>query len=115
MPLTAQQIAAGLAGLVGASAVIADPARMGNFLNEPRKRFHQPAAAVALPSSVTEVQAIARWANDNRVPLIPQGGNTGLVGAQVPLAGNEVIVSLQRLTAIREVNAAAGHMTVEAG
>jgi D-lactate dehydrogenase (cytochrome) len=49
------------------------------------------------------------------VPLIPQAGNTGLVGAQVPLTGNEVIVSITRLNAVREVNAGAGHMTVEAG
>ena len=115
MSLNAQQIAEVLVGLLGPSAVIADPALTGSFLNEPRKRFHQGAVAVALPSTVAQVQAIAHWANDNRVPLIPQGGNTGLVGAQVPLAGNEVIVSLKRLNAVREVNAAAGHMTVEAG
>ena len=64
---------------------------------------------------VAQVQALCRWANDNRVALIPQGGNTGLVGAQVPLKGDEVIVSLQRLDKVREVNAAAGHMTLEAG
>ena len=49
------------------------------------------------------------------MPLIPQGGNTGLVGAQVPLRGDEVIVSVTRLNRVREINAAAGHMTVEAG
>ena len=114
-PLTSPQIADGLAGLIGTASVIADPARMGRYLNEPRKRFHQPAIAVARPGSVAEVQAIARWANDNHVPLIPQGGNTGLVGAQVPLSGREIIVSLAHLDAVREIDAAAGHMTVEAG
>ena len=115
MSLTSQQIVDALAGLVGAGSLIADPGRMANYLNEPRKRFHQTAVAVALPGSVTEVQAIARWANDNSVGLIPQGGNTGLVGAQVPLSGREVIMSLARLNAVREVDAEAGHMTVEAG
>ena len=104
-----------LKALIGDSAVIDDPAQMSAYLNEPRKRFHVPALAVARPASVAEVQAVARWANANRVPLIPQGGNTGLVGAQVPLHGDEVIVSLQRLDKVREINAQAGNMTVEAG
>ena len=104
-----------LKALIGDSAVIDDPAQMSAYLKEPRKRFHVPALAVARPASVAEVQAVARWANANRVPLIPQGGNTGLVGAQVPLHGDEVIVSLQRLDKVREINAQAGNMTVEAG
>jgi len=115
MSLTHEEIVPQLGALIGADAVRADPAAMAGFLNEPRKRYHQGAVAVVQPRSVAEVQAVARWASAQRVPLIPQGGNTGLVGAQVPLSGQEVIVSLQKLTAIREVNAAAGHMTVEAG
>ena len=115
MPLTPQDIVAGLSDLVGAASVLADPGRMGAFLNEPRKRYHQTAVAVVQPKTIAEVQAVARWANDHRVPLIPQGGNTGLVGAQVPLSGHEVIVSLQKLNAVREIDADAGHMTVEAG
>jgi FAD/FMN-containing dehydrogenase len=104
-----------LRAIVGESAVIDDPTQMTSYLNEPRRRFHTPAAAVVRPGSVVEVQAIARWANENRIPLIPQGGNTGLVGAQVPMRGDEVIVSLQRLDKVREINAQAGNMTVEAG
>ena len=104
-----------LKALLGDGAVIDDPGQMSAYLNEPRKRFHVPAAAVVRPASVAEVQAVARWANETRVPLIPQGGNTGLVGAQVPVRGDEVIVSLQRLDKVREVNAQAGNMTVEAG
>ncbi|MHB1110205.1 MAG: FAD-binding oxidoreductase [Devosia sp.] len=115
MPLTNQQIVAGLEGLLGGKAVIAEPARMGNFLNEPRKRFHVGAVAVALPGTIPELQALTAWANQNRVPLIPQGGNTGLVGGQVPLAGDEVIVSTTRLDRVRGIDAEAGHMTVEAG
>jgi FAD/FMN-containing dehydrogenase len=109
------QVIAGLTALLGESAVIGDVAQMPAYLNEPRKRYHTPAAAVARPADVAQVQALCRWANDNRVALIPQGGNTGLVGAQVPLSGEEVIVSLQRLDRVREVDAAAGHMTLEAG
>jgi len=115
MPKTPAQIAEALIGLLGAHAVIADPAKMAPFLNEPRKRFHVPAVAVAMPGSVAEVQALVRWAHAEGVGLIPQGGNTGLVGAQVPMRGDEVIVSLGRLDKVREINAAAGYMTVEAG
>jgi D-lactate dehydrogenase (cytochrome) len=115
MPRTPAQIAEALTGLLGANAVVAETAKMGSFLNEPRKRFFTPAAAVALPGSVAEVQALVRWAHAEGVGLIPQGGNTGLVGAQVPLRGDEVIVSLTRLDRVREIKADAGYMTVEAG
>jgi FAD/FMN-containing dehydrogenase len=115
MTLTPDQITSGLAGLIGETAVVVDKMKMAAFLNEPRKRFHQTAVAVALPDTVEKVQAIARFADANGLPLIPQGGNTGLVGAQVPLFGNEIIVSLTRLNRIREISASAGHMTTEAG
>ena len=115
MPISGQTVAAELSALIGADSVIADPGQMAAYLNEPRKRFHQPAAAVVLPRTVEQVQAVVRWANANRAAIIPQGGNTGLVGAQVPLSGTEIIISLTRLNAVREVNAEAGNMTVEAG
>ena len=115
MPKTAAQIAEALTGLLGAHAVVADVSKMGPYLNEPRKRFFTPAAAVALPGTVAEVQALARWAHAEGIGLIPQGGNTGLVGAQVPMRGDEVILSLTRLDKVRTIDAAAGHMTVEAG
>lgn len=113
--LDKNQIFEGLKALIGEGSVVTDPEQMGTWLREPRKRFFTPALAVARPANVAEVQAIARWANEHRVPLIPQGGNTGLVGAQVPLAGDEVIVSIQRLNMVRSINAGAGHITVEAG
>jgi FAD/FMN-containing dehydrogenase len=113
--LTQAQIADSLMSLVGADYVMTRPEQMGAYLNEPRRRFHRSAVAVVRPASVGEVQAVAAWANANGVGLIPQGGNTGLVGGQVPLSGSEVIVSLNRLDAVRSVDAAAGHMTLEAG
>lgn len=115
MTLSAADIVAQLSKMLGANAVIGEPGRMGNYLNEPRKRFHTGAAAIALPGSVEQVQAIMRWAHEHGVGIIPQGGNTGLVGAQVPLRGDEVIVSLTRLDRIRSVDVAAGTMTAEAG
>lgn len=113
--LSPLEIVSALKGLIGETSVIANLDDMAAFLNEPRKRFHQKAVAAVLPKSVEDVQAIARWANENKIALIPQGGNTGLVGGQVPLHGTEIIISLTKLTSVREINAVAGHMTVEAG
>jgi len=113
--LATPQIIEKLTALLGANAVIAEPSAMGNYLNEPRRRFHTPAAAVVLPESVEKLQALLRLADQHGIKLIPQGGNTGLVGAQVPLYGDEVIVSLTKLNRVRKVDAAAGVMVVEAG
>jgi len=115
MSLNAAEITAQLTSLLGADAVIGEPARMGGYLNEPRKRFHAAASAIVLPNSVAQVQAILRWANQHGVGIIAQGGNTGLVGAQVPLRGDEVIVSLSKLDRIRAIDTTAGTMTAEAG
>lgn len=109
-------IAAELSSLLGESAVvISAPADMEPYLREPRKRFVAGAAAVVQPGTVAALQEVCRWASARGVSLVPQGGNTGLVGAQVPLRGDEVIVSMARLNAVRSVDAAAGHMTLEAG
>lgn len=115
MSMTPKNITAALQSLIGADSVIDAASDMPAYLEEPRKRFHQTASAVALPKTVEQVQAIARWAHEAGVALIPQGGNTGLVGAQVPLFGNEVIVSLNRLNKVHAIDVSAGHMHVEAG
>ncbi|MET3926393.1 FAD-binding oxidoreductase [Devosia sp. 2618] len=115
MSVSAAEIVTQLTELIGADAVIGDPGRMTTYLSEPRKRFHTGAAAIATPGSVPEVQAILRWANEKGVGIIPQGGNTGLVGGQVPLRGDEVILSTARLDRIRAIDPAAGAMTAESG
>jgi D-lactate dehydrogenase (cytochrome) len=115
MALSIGEIVAGLKALLGPAAVIGETSEMAPYLNEPRRRFHTTAAAIARPADVAQVQALVRWASANGVGLIPQGGNTGLVGAQVPLRGDEVIVSLQRLDKVRAIDTAAGTMTAEAG
>ena len=115
MSLPANEIVSALSALVGGDNVVGDVARMGAWLNEPRKRFHIAAAAVVTPPDVAAVQAVMRWAHENGVGIVPQGGNTGLVGAQVPLRGDEVILGLQKLDRIRSIDAAAGVMVAEAG
>lgn len=104
-----------LEAILGAQNVLCADEAMQSFLTEPRKRFHQTARAVTTPRSVHDLQKLVSWANENDQPLIPQSGNTGLVGGQVPLTGEEIIVSVKHLNSILDVNAPAGHMSVEAG
>ena len=66
------------------------------------------------PGSVAEVAAILKLASETATPIVPQGGNTGLVGGQTPHNG-EVLVSLKRLDRIREVDPTSNTMTCEAG
>ena len=110
-----QKLHVSLCDLIGADFVISDEAKMLSFINEPRKRYHKTALAIVLPNSVAQVQKIMRFANENKIAVIAQGGNTGLVGGQVPASGNEIILSLKKLSSIREINTLANYISVEAG
>ena len=69
-----------------------------------------------LPASTREVAQILAVANEAGIGIVPQGGNTGLVGGQIPSAsGNEVVLSLSRLNRVREMEPAGTAMIVEAG
>lgn len=115
MSLSQDQIVSALIALLGPDSVLSSPERMAGYVSEPRRRFLTPALAVALPRTVAEVQAVMAFAHEHGVKIIPQAGNTGLVGGQVPLSGDEVILSVSRLKAVRKVDAAAGYMVLEAG
>lgn len=115
MTLSRDQIVSALTQILGAESVVGEPGQMAGYISEPRKRFHKEAQAVALPRTVAELQAVMEWAHEVGVHVVPQAGNTGLVGGQVPLFGDEVIVSISRLKGVRSVDAAAGHMTLDAG
>ena len=102
------------AAIVGDKYAITDPVALAPFLIEGRGLYHGRTAMLLRPGSVDEVVAILKLANETKTPLVPQGGNTGLVGAQIPFDG-ELILSLTRLDKIREVDAASNTMTCEAG
>jgi len=108
-------IGAALEKIAGANNVFFKPEEMAPYLAEPRKLFHTPALGVVAPRNIETLQSLVRWANEEKIPLIPQGGNTGLVGAQVPRFGTEIIVSLKRMNKVRLIDVIAGHMNVEAG
>ncbi len=102
------------ASIVGDKYAITDPAALEPFLIEGRGLYHGRTSMLLRPGSVAEVQAILKLANETKTPLVPQGGNTGLVGGQIPFDG-ELILSLTRLDKIREIDAASNTMTCEAG
>lgn len=101
---------------IGASHVLTDEADTVAYLTDWRRRFTGKALAVVKPSSTEEVAAIVSLCNQYRVPLVPQGGNTGLVLGSVPdESGNAIVLSLTRLDRIRAIDTINNTMTVEAG
>ena len=102
------------ATIVGHKHAITDPQAQAPYLIELRDLFHGHTPVVLRPGTVAEVAQILRLANETGTPLVPQGGNTGLVGGQTPHHG-EVVLSLNRLDRIREVDPVSNTMTCEAG
>jgi FAD/FMN-containing dehydrogenase len=104
------------AEIVGARQVIAEPADMERYLVEERGLYHGRALCVVRPGSTDEVSRVVALCNETNTKIVPQGGNTGLVGGQTPHeSGDEIVLSLTRLTAIREVDPSSNTMIVEAG
>ena len=99
-----------MAAIVGARNIVTDADAMVPYLKEWRDLFRGKAQAVVRPGSTAEVAALVKLAAATGTTLVPQGGNTGLVGGQIPIAeGREIILSLQRLDAVRAVDAAGRH------
>ncbi|WP_439373822.1 FAD-binding oxidoreductase [Bradyrhizobium sp. DASA03120] len=100
--------------IVGDRHAITDATDIEPYVTEERNLFHGRSPLVLRPGSTAEVSAICKLASEHKIALVPQGGNTGLVGGQTP-HNDEVVVSLRRLDKIREVDTASNTMTCEAG
>jgi FAD/FMN-containing dehydrogenase len=101
---------------IGAAYVVTAEADTAGYLTDQRGRYTGRALAVLRPGSTEEVAALIRLCAQHRVPIVPQGGNTGLVLGSVPdTSGKAVLVSLTRLNRIRAVDPVNNTMTVEAG
>jgi FAD/FMN-containing dehydrogenase len=102
--------------LLGDAHVLTSEADKAPFLTDWRGRFTGRALAVLRPGSVQEVADLVRACAEARVPIVPQGGNTGLVLGSVPDAsGTAVVLSLARLNRVRTVDPVNRTMTVDAG
>lgn len=105
-----------MAGIVGSKNIVTDADAMVPYLKEWRDLFRGKAQGIVRPGSTAEVAELVKLAAETGAKLVPQGGNTGLVGGQIPIAeGKEVILSLQRLDSIRTVDTDGDTMIVEAG
>jgi FAD/FMN-containing dehydrogenase len=105
-----------LAAITGPAYALTEPQAMQPYLSEPRQRWHGRAAMVLRPRSTGEVAAILKLADETRTAIVPQSGNTGLVGGQTATeSGHEVVLVLDRLTAVRDIDTRNDTMTVEAG
>jgi len=102
--------------IVGEEHAIREEEAMTPYLVEWRDRYRGKAALVLRPGETQEVAAILKCANETKTAIVPQGGNTGLVGGQIPFeTGHEVVVALERLNRVRDIDLASNTMTVEAG
>jgi FAD/FMN-containing dehydrogenase len=91
---------------LGARAVVRDPAEIEPWLTDWRGRVRGQAPAMLAPASTDEVVAIVKLAAEHRVPLVPQGGNTGMVaGATPPANGSALLLSTRRMNRIRAMSA----------
>ncbi|HEX7171974.1 MAG TPA: FAD-binding oxidoreductase [Candidatus Limnocylindria bacterium] len=100
--------------IVGDRHCLVDPALRASYETDWTRRFGGTALAVVRPGSSDEVAAVLRTCADAGVGVVPQGGNTGLVGGSVP-RGGEVVLSTLRLTGIEALDVDAGEVTVGAG
>jgi FAD/FMN-containing dehydrogenase len=104
------------AAIVGEAHALRTEADISPYVHELRGLWTGRSPLVLKPGSVDEVSAILKLATETHTPIVPQGGNTGLVGGQVPhQTGNEIVVSLSRLNRVREIDTLSNTVTAEAG
>ncbi|MEM7566331.1 MAG: FAD-binding oxidoreductase, partial [Pseudomonadota bacterium] len=96
-------------------AALTEPQDQEPYLREWRDRWVGRSPAILRPGSTDEVSEVLRLAFERDLAIVPQGGNTGLVGGQIPESGEEIVVSLGRMNRIREVDPLGATITVEAG
>ncbi len=100
--------------IVGEKYALTEPSDQRAYLQEWRRLYQGKTPLVLKPGTTDEVSRILALADQTRTAIVPQGGNTGLVGGQIPFE-TEVVVSLERLNRIRSVDPRGNTMIVEAG
>ncbi|MGH8714645.1 MAG: FAD-binding oxidoreductase, partial [Casimicrobiaceae bacterium] len=112
----AASLLATLKSVVGEANVLSADADIGPYVTDWRERYRGRARAVVRPGSTDEVAAVVRCCAGHGVPIVPQGGNTGLCGGATPhMAGDEIVLTLTRMNQVRSIDADNATMVVEAG
>jgi FAD/FMN-containing dehydrogenase len=102
--------------VLGPKGIITDPGDIEPWLTDWRGRVHGATSAILSPASTEEAASMVKLAAEHRVPLVPQGGNTGMAaGAIPPLDGSAILVSMRRMNRIRSLDAANHLAVAEAG
>ena len=105
-----------LAALLGPKGYTADSDIMAPWLTDWRGKYTGQAAAMLSPASTEEVAAVVRLCVEERAALVPQGGNSGMVGGATPDAGgDQLLLSLRRMNRVRSIDTAARIAVAEAG
>jgi len=105
-----------LHAILGPKGLITDADAIAPWLTDWRGRFHGQSPAILAPATTREVAAVVALAQEQAVPLVPQGGNTSMVGGATPPAdGRALILSLRRMNAIRSLSAEHNRAVCEAG
>ena len=113
IPVVSADVLAKLKAVLGEGGWSQDRERLAPKLVEWRDRWQGDTPFLALPGSTSEVAAIVGICAEAGVPIVPQGGNTGLVGGQIPLG--EILLSTERLRAIRDIDTFDDVLVAEAG
>ncbi|MCK7610865.1 FAD-binding oxidoreductase [Roseibium sediminicola] len=104
------------AEMIGAANVLTTREDQAPYLTEWRDLYHGVTPMVLRPGSTQEVSAVMAYAYEHDLKIVPQGGNTGLVGGQIPQeTGDEIVLSLSRLNKIRNVDPVGFTLVAEAG
>ena len=110
------ELALAMEAVVGRSGVITERADMVPYLEDKRGLLESDARLVVRPAPVEEVAEVVRICASRDVPIVPQGGNTGLVGGSVPDgSGEQVVLSLSRMNRVRSIDPLNFTLVVEAG
>ncbi|MBB3568226.1 FAD-binding oxidoreductase [Rhizobium sp. BK491] len=104
------------AAIVGEKHAVRDPAEIAPHLVENRGLYHGASPMLLKPGSVEEVSAILKLASETGTAIVPQTGNTGLVGGQTPReGGSDIILSLERMNRVRDIDPVGNTMIVDGG
>jgi D-lactate dehydrogenase (cytochrome) len=104
-----------LSELVGANAVLTAPADLAPYLIDHRRLYRGAASAVVLPSTTEQVVQVVQFCNQSRIPVVPQGGNTGYMGGATPMDPGAIVLAMGRMNRIRQVDPANFALIAEAG
>lgn len=108
------ELLARIRDIVGPKGVVTEREERAPYLTEWRNRFDGDTPMVVLPASTQEVAAVVAACAAEHAAITPQGGNTGLVGGQIPFGG-EIVISCKRMNRVLDVSPLDNTMTVEAG